>query len=168
MNRKNIVLCGFMGCGKTTIGSLLAKKTGMAFIDLDKYIEKQEHKTVSEIFAESGEAHFRMLERNAAAELAAKNGLVIAAGGGTLTFPENVDAFRSNGCRIVLLDISPEVAAQRLRHDTTRPLLNRPDKDEYIKKLYEQRLPLYREAAGLVVNADASPMQICRDIIAEL
>lgn len=59
MARKNIVLCGFMGCGKSTIGSLLAKKTGCAFIDLDRYIEKQENRSVSQIFEENGEPYFR-------------------------------------------------------------------------------------------------------------
>ena len=87
MARKNIILCGFMGCGKSTIGNLLSRKAGMAFIDLDRYIEKQEGKTVSEIFADSGEAHFRMLERSASKTLGAKNGLVIACGGGTVIDP---------------------------------------------------------------------------------
>ena len=97
MGRKSIVLCGFMGCGKSTIGSLLARKMGMAFVDMDSYIEKKEGKSVSEIFAQSGEEHFRMLEREAAKELAGKKGLVIATGGGTLTFRENVDTLRKSG-----------------------------------------------------------------------
>ena len=130
MARKNIILCGFMGCGKSTIGNLLSRKAGMAFIDLDRYIEKQEGKTVSEIFADSGEAHFRMLERSASKTLGAKNGLV--------------------------------------QNDTTRPLLNRPDKDIAMRELYEKRLPLYRAAADIIINADNSPMQICRDILSAL
>ena len=88
MARKNIILCGFMGCGKSTIGNLLSRKAGMAFIDLDRYIEKQEGKTVSEIFADSGEAHFRMLERSASKTLGAKNGLVIACGSGAVRILE--------------------------------------------------------------------------------
>ena len=59
MARKNIILCGFMGCGKSTVGTLLAKKSGMAFVDMDSYIEKQENKSVSQIFADSGEEYFR-------------------------------------------------------------------------------------------------------------
>ncbi len=65
MKRKNIVLCGFMGSGKSTIGNLLSKKMGMAFIDLDAYIEKKENKSVSQIFADSGEEYFRQLEKDA-------------------------------------------------------------------------------------------------------
>ena len=94
MGRKNIILCGFMGCGKSTVGALLAKKTGMSFIDMDSYIEKKEQKTISSIFEEHGEEYFRALEREAAKELAEKNGLVIAAGGGTLVYQANVDTLR--------------------------------------------------------------------------
>lgn len=167
MARKNIILCGFMGCGKSTIGNLLSRKAGMAFIDLDRYIEKQEGKTVSEIFADSGEAHFRMLERSASKTLGAKNGLVIACGGGTVVDPENVASLKANG-RIFLLDIPIEAVAERLQNDTTRPLLNRPDKDIAMRELYEKRLPLYRAAADIIINADNSPMQICRDILSAL
>ena len=97
MKQKNIILCGFMGCGKSTVGTLLAKKTGMAFVDLDSYIEKQENKTIARIFEESGEAHFRELEKQAARALSEKKGVVIAAGGGTLTFQENVDSLKNGG-----------------------------------------------------------------------
>ena len=167
MARKSVVLCGFMGCGKSTIGSLLAKKAGMSFVDLDAYIEKKEHKTVSQIFADSGEDYFRMKEREAAQTLADKKGLVIAAGGGTLTFPENVEIFRRS-CRIILLDIPLEVVTRRLQNDTARPLLQRPDREEVIRELYEKRLPLYQAAADLTVNANDSPMQVCMTILSEM
>ncbi|MBQ8133419.1 MAG: shikimate kinase [Clostridia bacterium] len=167
MKQRNIILCGFMGCGKSTVGALLAKKNGMAFVDLDSYIEKQQNKTISDIFAENGENYFRELEKQAAKELMEKNGLVVAAGGGTLTFPENVETFRKNG-KIILLDIPIETVAKRLENDTTRPLLNRPDKDKAMKELYDKRLPLYRAAADMIVNGDDSPMQVCKDIIAAL
>ncbi len=164
MSRKNIVLCGFMGCGKSTVGGLLAKKMGMSFIDLDTYIEKKENKTVSQIFADSGEAYFRQLEREVSKELAEKKGLIIATGGGTLTFEENVQALKRTG-RIVLLDLPVEAIAIRLKNDTTRPLLNRPDKDEAMRELYNKRLPLYRSAASVVVDATLSPMQVCVQIM---
>lgn len=167
MARKSIVLCGFMGCGKSTIGSLLAKKTGMSFVDLDAYIEKAEKKPVSEIFEENGEEYFRMKEREAVRELSDKKGLVIAAGGGTLTFPENVEELRRN-CRIILLDIPVDVVARRLQYDTARPLLQRPDREQVIRELYEKRLPLYRSAADIIVDADDSPMQVCMTIMSEL
>ena len=167
MKKKNIILCGFMGCGKSTVGALLAKKTGMSFIDMDSYIEKKEQKTISSIFEEHGEEYFRALEREAAKELAEKNGLVIAAGGGTLVYQANVDTLKASG-KIVLLDISVETVAKRLENDTTRPLLNRPDKEEAMRELYNRRLPLYRTAADIVVNADNSPMQVCMDIMKDI
>ena len=167
MARKSIVLCGFMGCGKSTIGSLLAKKCGMAFVDMDKYIEKAEGKTVSEIFEDSGEEYFRMKEREASQELGVKKGLVIAAGGGTLTFPENVEAFK-NKCSIILLDIPVEVIKERLKYDTTRPLLALPDKDEVINRLYNERLPLYRAAADIVVDGAGSPMSVTMSILSQI
>ena len=87
----NIILCGFMGSGKSTVGLLLAKKLGMSFIDLDTYIEKKEGMTVSKIFEKYGEPYFRKVEKESAKELAEKNGLVIAAGGGTLVDKENAE-----------------------------------------------------------------------------
>ena len=167
MKKKNIILCGFMGCGKSTIGNLLSKKTGMSFIDLDKYIEKKENKTVAEIFADNGEDYFRQLERDASKELSQKKSLVIATGGGTLTFQENVDAFKTSG-KIVLLDVPVEVVSERLQGDTTRPLLNRPDKEKAMRELYEKRMPLYQNAADVVVNAANSPLQVCMEIISNL
>ena len=167
MKQKNIILCGFMGCGKSTVGALLAKKTGMSFIDLDSYIEKKENKTVSKIFADSGEDYFRALEIEAARELSERNGLVIAAGGGTLVFRENVEVLKKSG-RIVLLELPVETVAKRLENDTTRPLLNRPDKDHALRDLYNNRLSLYRTAAYMIVNSDDSPMQVCMEIIRNL
>lgn len=162
--KKNIILCGFMGCGKSTVGALLAKKSGMAFVDMDTYIEKKEHRSVSRIFAESGEDYFREKEREASRELSQKKGLVIAAGGGTLTFEENVQVLRKTG-RIVLLDLPLETVSRRLSGDTSRPLLNRPDKEAAMKELYERRLPLYRAAADLIVDGSQSPLQVCMAIL---
>ena len=168
MKRKNIVLCGFMGSGKSTIGNLLSKKMGMAFIDLDAYIEKKENKSVSQIFADSGEEYFRQLEKNAVKELAYKKSVILATGGGTLTFRENVDILKNADNKIILLDLPVEVVEQRLQGDTKRPLLNRPDKEKVMRELYEKRLPLYRSAADIVVNAANSPLQVCMEIIANL
>jgi len=168
MRRKNIVLCGFMGSGKSTIGNLLSRKMGMAFIDLDAYIEKKENKSVSQIFEESGEEYFRQLERDAVKELAYKKSIILATGGGTLTFQENVDVLRNADNKIILLDLPVEVVSQRLKNDTKRPLLNRPDKEKVMRELYEKRLPLYRSAADIIVNAANSPMQVCMEIISNI
>lgn len=157
-----------MGSGKSTIGNLLSKKMGMAFIDLDAYIEKKENKSVSQIFEESGEEYFRQLERDAVKELAYKKSIILATGGGTLTFQQNVDTLKNANNKIILLDLPVEVISKRLQGDTKRPLLNRPDKEKVMRELYEKRLPLYRSAADIIVNAANSPMQVCMEIMANL
>ena len=87
MNEKNIILIGFMGCGKTTFGKKIARQLSRQFIDTDKYIEKSQERTISTIFAEEGEAAFRQMEQDAAAALAQEKNLVIATGGGVVKSP---------------------------------------------------------------------------------
>ena len=164
MVNKNIILCGFMGCAKTTIGKLVAKKINMDFVDLDIYIEQKQDMTVSDIFAKYGEAYFRQLERQATVELSQMNNKVIAAGGGTLIFKENVDVFKNSGV-IILIDASLKAISERLKYDNTRPLLARPDKEKAMKELYEKRLPIYKSAADLIINGNNSPEYVCMDII---
>lgn len=148
---KNIVLCGFMGSGKSSVGSALAAQIGARFIDMDRYIERQEGKRVSAIFHEKGEAYFRRLENRTAAALSKKDGQVIATGGGAVLRIENVRAFRSGGV-IVLLDVPLYVVQKRLRGDRSRPLLNTPDRGCVLRDLYCKRLPYYRAAADLIVE----------------
>ncbi|MBR1482085.1 MAG: shikimate kinase [Ruminococcus sp.] len=154
----NIVLCGFMGCGKSTVGRNLARKTGRHFVDMDAYIEQKAGCTVKEIFAARGEDGFRELEHEVCRELAEKNNLIIAAGGGALTFERNVAAFRGKDT-IVLIDVPLEIIRRRLRSDTTRPLLQRPDRDEAMTELYNRRDPLYRAAADIVVAGQSTPIR---------
>ena len=129
---KSIFLCGFMGCGKTTVGRILAKKTGREFVDMDKYIEKKENMTVSEIFALHGEDYFRDLEHSVCAELSQKEDLIVATGGGALTYKRNSDIIRQNAT-VLYLSVPLDVIAKRLKNDTTRPLLQRPDKEQAMK-----------------------------------
>lgn len=152
----NIVLCGFMGSGKTTCGRLLAEQTGRKFIDLDEWIEQREGMTVAEIFAEKGEPAFRDLETRAVRELPRAGGLVVAAGGGTLLRKENADALRANGV-VVFLDASLETVRERLKGDTARPLLHRPGGPDAVEKLYRERAPIFHAAADLTANADGTP-----------
>ncbi len=150
---KNIILCGFMGCGKSTIGRRLSKKTGAEFVDMDKYIEEKAGLTVAEIFEQFGEEGFRKMEREACRELAEKSGLIIAAGGGTLTFRENVDVLGSTG-RIVFINVSYEQLCERLKRDTRRPLLQVENRNERIRELLTERLPMYNRAASIVVDGN--------------
>ncbi len=163
---RNIILCGFMGSGKTCVGKRTARMMKRRFRDLDQYIEEQAGKTVSEIFAAVGEEGFRELEAQAAAETAEEEGLVIASGGGTVLFPRNVEAFHRTGGIILLLDVPLPVLQERLKNDKKRPLLQKPNRQQIIEDLYKQRMPLYRAAADFSVKADAPPWIVARRIAA--
>lgn len=156
-----------MGSGKTTVGKQLAKITGMQYIDLDQYIEKQQQTTIKSIFAEHGEEYFRELEHNASKELSTKSNCIISTGGGTLLFERNVSALKENGV-IVLLDVPLSTIKYRLRNDKKRPLLQRPDKEKVMTELYNARLPLYKKSADYIVNAIKLPLAVAKDIKALL
>lgn len=160
----NIVLCGFMGCGKSTVGKNLARKTGRKFIDMDSYIEEKAGMTVSEIFEKHGESGFRDMEHEACKELCELSGLVIASGGGAFTFKRNSDVFKGKDT-IVLIDVPLDTIKLRLRNDKIRPLLQRPDKDKVMKELYEKRLPLYKACADISVQGKNTPLKTAFEII---
>ncbi len=163
----NIILCGFMGSGKSMVGEILAKRLGRFFIDLDQYIEKAAGLSVKAIFAQYGETDFRRREREALQELLEREMAVIAAGGGTLTFSENQRLCKQNGV-IVFLDASLPEIIKRLQEDTARPLLQKPDREEVIQKLYIQRHPQYAQCADITVNADESPLRVVEAIAHQL
>lgn len=147
-----------MGCGKSTVGRNLARKTGKRFVDMDAYIEKKSGKKISEIFAERGEDGFRDIEHEVCLELAQKSNLIIASGGGAFTFERNVEAFKGSDI-IVLLDVPLERIRYRLRNDKVRPLLQRPDKNKAMTELYNKRYPLYKAAADVTVKGRNTPIQ---------
>lgn len=154
MKNKNIVLCGFMGCGKTTVGKELACLNGYDLIDLDDFISQKMQLSVSEIFEKYGEDFFRDAEHSACKEiLRRENPFVLSAGGGTLTFERNVKVLKENAV-IVLLNVPLETISARLADDTSRPLLNAPDREKRLSELYLKRLPVYKACADFVVNAD--------------
>ena len=153
--KNNIVLIGFMGCGKSTVGKLLAAKTGYTLVDADSYIEQKENMTIVEIFATKGEEYFRGIETEVAKELSQKEGLIIATGGGMVLKKENADYLKSTGF-CVWLKVSPETVLERLKNDTTRPLLQRADKEAAVKELMTTREPIYKAACHAQVCADNS------------
>ena len=164
MMNRNIVLFGFMGCGKSTVGAELASNTGRELVDTDKLIEQSEGMSISEIFAQHGEQYFRDREHEICCQLAERERLIISAGGGALTFRRNIDTLRK-GCELVLIDVSPEVIYERLKYDTTRPLLQCDDKMAAIRSLYARRDAVYREAADHTVNGDQPRGFVALDIM---
>lgn len=151
MNKRNIVLVGFMGTGKTVTGRVLAERTGMKLVDMDSMIEERQGRTIPEIFAKEGEPAFRILERELVKELSARNGLIISTGGGIVLNPDNISDFEKTGL-VVCLNASPETIFQRLEKDTTRPLLS-GDKKSQIATLLAKRAPLYA-AITCQINGD--------------
>ncbi len=164
MMNRNIVLFGFMGCGKTTVGNELAFNTKRELVDTDKLIEKTEGMSVSEIFRLHGEAYFRDREHEVCASLSQRERLIVSAGGGALTFQRNIDALRK-GCVLVLIDVTPEVIYERLAGDTTRPLLQCEDKMAAIRELYAKRDGIYRAAADITVNGNQPKGFVALDIM---
>lgn len=161
----NIVLCGFMGCGKSTVGKALAAKLGTDFIDMDKYIENTSDMLIIDIFGTLGEQTFRRLETETAVVLSKRDSIVIAAGGGAALKEENVKAFKDGG-KLVLINVPLSVIKERLREDKTRPLLIRANKDKIMLQLYVTRLPIYSNAADIIIDAgNRSPEDIADEII---
>ncbi len=163
----NLILCGFMGCGKTSVGKQLAKATGRIFVDMDHYIEESQGVTVSEIFARHGETEFRRLEREAVKALSHKSGLIIATGGGALIDPENAALLKENGI-IFLLDADISAIKKRLNGDKTRPLLAKENRDEVMERLYQKRIGAYRAAADFAIPANSGIKSVTDKILASL
>ena len=129
---KRIILIGYMGAGKTTIGRALAKELGLAFYDLDWYIENRRRKKVSQIFAEMGEEAFRQIEHNMLHEVAEFEDVVISCGGGTPCYFDNID-YMNQQAQVVYLHCSPEVLhGHLLMGKTERPLLKGKSPEELI------------------------------------
>lgn len=162
--RNNIVLCGFMGCGKTTVGQLIAEMMGRQFIDSDDFIENKFNIKISQIFEKHGEARFREIEKEAIIELSSLSEKVISTGGGVVLDSDNVETLRSTGY-IFYIEITPEIVLLRLNGDTSRPLLMRDDKQQAVNDLMKKRSPLYNSAADFKVDGSLSPDCISKQII---
>ena len=162
----NLILCGMMGAGKTTIGIKIAERTGRRWYDTDGMIVDR-HGKISDIFEYYGEAHFRRLETEIVRELVQKDDLVISTGGGLVLRKKNVDALRQNG-KIIFLRASLETLSNRLRADSTRPLLQSETESitARISKLLTERTSIYEGTASCVVDVDKKSVdEIATEII---
>lgn len=143
----NVVLIGFMGAGKSSVGKRLAEKLGMGFADMDEEIEKKAGKSVQEIFSEKGEKYFRDIEENIVSGLSCSDGFVIATGGGVVLRDKNVQRLKKSSV-IIWLKVSPEEAFTRTGGQ--RPLLK--GSLENARKLHGEREGLYKKAADVVID----------------
>ncbi len=150
---KRIILIGYMGSGKTTIGKALSKETGMMFYDLDWYIENRMRKPVSQIFAEKGEEGFRKIEYNMLHEVAEFEDVIISCGGGTPCFFDNIDYLNQQG-DVIYLKATPEVLYKHLlMARVERPLLKNKTPEEliaYIQNHLKEREPYYSKAQHIL------------------
>lgn len=161
----NLVLTGFMGTGKTTVGRLVAEQLGRPFVDMDALIEQRAGLSIPAIFATRGEAAFRRMERELCHELAARDGLVIATGGGALIDPVNRALMIGSGV-VICLEASPDVLLARLQMQQNRPLLDGSALPERIHALLKTRRAAY---AALPYHLDTSaltPRQTMEEILA--
>lgn len=156
-----VFLCGFMGCGKSTIGQITANLLGITFIDMDNYIEEKEGMKIPEIFKKEGEAYFRGLETKAIKELS-KRGALIACGGGAMLSEENSDIARKAG-NVIFLDVPFEACYARIVGDESRPIAAN-NTVERLREIYNERHPIYRKNSTFSVKADASPLEISENI----
>ena len=163
---KNIVLTGFMGTGKSSVGRRLAKELGLRFVDMDAVIEKDAGVKIKAIFAGRGEAHFRRLEKETIGKLvsgAFGDGLVVAAGGGAVVNNENRAALRK-WAALVCLTASVDVLFRRVTANDDRPLLSVEDKKTEIEKIFSQRQEAYKDCD---LTVDTSSIGI-DDVVAEI
>lgn len=164
----NLYLVGMMGAGKTTVGRLLAAQMKYGFVDTDVVIEKiAKVESISQLFAEKGEATFRQLESQVLAQVCAYTNLVIATGGGIVLRRENW-SYLHHGL-VVWLDIPVERLHARLASDTTRPLLQDVDPLEKLQTLLQQRYSLYAQAdLRLTVSGEETPEQIATHLLEKI
>lgn len=156
-----IVLVGFMGAGKTTVGGLLADKLGLTFVDTDQVVEREHGRSVSEIFEQDGEGVFRTLERDAVARVLESGEGVVSIGGGAIKDPVTCAALGWH--TVIFLDVGYQEAMRRVGHDPGRPLLHFADP----KALYDERKPIYQRLATHTIDTSGLPPEEVMDRIIE-
>jgi len=147
----NLFLVGLMGAGKTTVGRTLARETGKSFYDSDHEIEARAGVRIATIFEIEGEPAFRERERKTIAELAERQNIVLATGGGAVTHPDTRRVLAANGT-VIYLRASIDDLLLRTQNDKNRPLLQTADPRAKLESLFAQRDPLYREVADIIID----------------
>ncbi len=160
----NIILVGFMGTGKTTIGKLVAARLGWRFADTDQVIERRAGNTVRDIFATQGEPAFRQMESELCAEIGTWRRSVVATGGGILLNPTNYERLSAAGL-VICLAASVEQIAARLEYDANRPLLHGPDRVQRLSELLSARAALYARVPHQVETSGLAPYTVSEKVM---
>jgi|TARA_B100001079_G_scaffold39814_1_gene31187 shikimate kinase len=157
-----------MGVGKTTVGKLLAKQLGKTFMDADAELEERTGVTISTIFDIEGEEGFRRREAGMLQELSERDNIVLATGGGAILDQENRRVLRKNGT-VVYLEADMELLLERTRNSRNRPLLETEDREAILGRLMEERDPLYRAEADVIVRTGRrAASSVAKDILGKL
>ena len=160
----NIILVGLMGAGKSTIGKQLARRLKLEFFDSDRYLEERTGVSIATIFSIEGEDGFRDREQEIIEELTAKRGIVLATGGGSVLREANRISLMNNGT-VIYLKASPEQLYERIKHDTTRPLMQTAHPLQTLRNLLKAREPYYCEVADLIIPSGRQRLSVLlRDI----
>jgi len=167
LGRRSIVLVGIMGAGKSSVGRRLAARLGMPFIDADTEIEKAADMSIPEIFAKHGEPYFRAGETRVIARILDGGPQVLATGGGAFMNAETRAAIRTKGIS-VWLRAALEVLSKRVKRRNDRPLLKGADPVETLKRLMDERYPIYAEADLTVESRDVPHEAIVEEVIESL
>lgn len=163
-NRKSaIVLCGFMSCGKTTIGQPLAARLGYRFVDTDQLLVSTFHMTIPEMFAKGGEAYFRDLEHEITRTAAAMERTVISTGGGLMTFERNARVLTENAT-IIYIHQDFDTCYARLSRFEDRPLVKNNTREQ-VQQMYESRIPHYKKYAAYTLENQGSVEAAVEEII---
>lgn len=161
---RNLVLIGFMGAGKSSVGRAVAGQLGFEFADTDAMIEASAGKSIAQIFAQEGEAHFRELEVKVVAQLEDASQLVVATGGGLPVNQANLDSLKTHAL-VVCLWATPEQIWERVRQQGHRPLLQTPEPQARIRELLAARAPYYRQADVLLNTDNRTQGQVVRQVV---
>lgn len=160
---KNLILTGFMGVGKSSVGKIIANSLGYEFLDTDEIIVEREKMSINRIFEEKGENYFRNLESKIIKEISAMSNKVVATGGGVVLRPENLLFLRENGL-IILFECSPEVIKKRVEKQGKRPLLvNKTIED--IEKMLKTRAPFYKNCDFSLNVSTLTPIEAAKSAI---
>lgn len=162
----NISLVGMMGCGKTTIGKLLASYTGYSFVDIDELIVQNERMSISQIFEQNGEDYFRTVESQLLEQLLNKDNQVISTGGGIVKLDSNLNLLKEKS-KVFYLKACVDVLYERVKEDSNRPLLKTDNVKLKIESLLNERCSLY-EKAHFIIEADKMPEYVVSQIIEKL
>lgn len=157
-----IFLCGFMGCGKTTVGQLTAKKMGCAFYDTDELIVENQGMSIPEIFEQKGEPYFRQVEADIVKSMCGKSA-VISCGGGAMINSDTAKAVADAGGKIVFLDVDFNTCYERISYDTNRPIVVNNTKKQ-LKAIFDTRHAIYLKNSTIQINANGSPVETAEEV----